>query len=100
MAQAVSSDKIPVGISACLMGQTVRFNGGHKRSRFCTDTLTRYFDFRAVCPEVAIGMSVPREPIRLVSETPEDSVIRAVGTDSPELDVTHQLTDYAHTVSQ
>ncbi len=100
MAQAVSSDKIPVGISACLMGQTVRFNGGHKRSRFCTDTLTRYFDFRAVCPEVAIGMSVPREPIRLVSETPEDSVIRAVGTDSPELDVTHQLIDYAHTVSQ
>ena len=97
--QVDTSIKIPVGISACLMGESVRFNGGHKRSRFCTDTLSEYFDFRAVCPEVAIGMTIPREPIRLVSETPDDSSVRAVGTDNPELDVTDDLTAYARTAS-
>jgi uncharacterized protein YbgA (DUF1722 family)/uncharacterized protein YbbK (DUF523 family) len=86
-----SDNKIPVGISACLTGQPVRFNGSHKRSRFCTDTLSQYFDFRPVCPEVAIGMGTPREPIRLVSETPTDTEIRAVGVDSPDLDVTDAL---------
>ena len=92
--------KIPVGISACLMGDSVRFNGGHKRSRFCTDILSEYFDFRSTCPEVAIGMGTPREPIRLVSEHPNDDNIRAVGVDTPELDVTDKLKDHAVTVSE
>ena len=93
---ASTSSRIPVGISACLMGQTVRFNGGHKRSRFCTDVLSEYFEFRPVCPEVAIGMGTPREPIRLVSELPDDDApVRAVGTDNPDLDVTDELTLFA-----
>ncbi|QQD20796.1 DUF523 domain-containing protein [Oceanospirillaceae bacterium ASx5O] len=43
--------RIPVGISACLMGHEVRYNGSHKRSRYCTDTLSQYFDFVSLCPE-------------------------------------------------
>ena len=87
------SERIPVGISACLMGAPVRFNGSHKRSRFCTDTLSRYFDFVSLCPETAIGLGTPREAIRLVSATPEAEV-RALGSNNPDLDVTAPLADY------
>lgn len=85
---------IPVGISACLMGEKVRFNGTHKHSRFCTDTLSRYFSFVSLCPEVAIGMSVPRPPIRLVSPASNDLTVRAVGVDDNTIDVTDALADY------
>jgi len=94
-----SDNKIPVGISACLTGQPVRFNGGHKRSRFCTDVLSQYFAFRPVCPEVAIGMGTPREPIRLISSTPTSDDIRAVGVDNPDVDVTSELRHYASDVA-
>lgn len=86
---------IPVGISACLMGENVRFNGSHKRSRFCTDVLSGYFDFRPVCPEVAIGLGTPREPIRLVASDSADQSPRAVGVSNPDLDVTSDLEQYA-----
>ncbi|HBM25392.1 MAG TPA: hypothetical protein DD411_17745, partial [Alcanivorax sp.] len=42
--------RIPVGISACLMGREVRHDGGHKHSRYCTGVLARYFRFRSLCP--------------------------------------------------
>jgi len=87
---------IRVGISACLMGQPVRFNGSHKRSRFCTDVLSQYVEFVPICPEVAIGLGTPRQPIRLVSESANSEDIRAVGTDNPDLDVTAPLHAYAH----
>ncbi len=61
-------NKIKVGISACLLGQSVRFNGSHKNSTFCSQVLSQWFDFVPICPEVEIGMGVPREPIRLVRE--------------------------------
>ena len=54
-----------VGISSCLLGRPVRFNGGHSRDRFLTQTLARYVDWVAVCPEVEIGLGAPREPLRL-----------------------------------
>src|SRR3954462_1164561 len=54
-----------VGISACLLGQEVRYNGGHKRDAFLTDTFGRYVEGVAVCPEVEVGMGTPRPPIRL-----------------------------------
>lgn len=57
--------KIRVGISACLLGQEVRYNGGHKRDAFLTDTFGRYVEWVAVCPEVEVGMGTPRPPIRL-----------------------------------
>ncbi|RBW48520.1 YbgA family protein [Marinobacter sp. F3R11] len=56
---------IPVGISTCLLGKEVRHDGGHKHSRYCTQVLAQYFDFRPVCPELEAGMGVPRPAIHL-----------------------------------
>ena len=58
--------RIKVGISSCLLGEAVRFDGGHKHLRLCTDSLSRFFEFVPECPEVGIGMGIPRKPIRLV----------------------------------
>jgi uncharacterized protein YbgA (DUF1722 family)/uncharacterized protein YbbK (DUF523 family) len=68
---------IPVGISSCLLGNEVRYDGGHKRDRYVTDTLSRYFRFVAVCPEVECGLSVPREAMRLVGH-PEGPRLRTI----------------------
>lgn len=59
-------EKIRIGISSCLLGNEVRYNGGHQRDRYITDTLSNYFDFVPVCPEVECGLPVPRESMRLV----------------------------------
>ncbi|PVZ57810.1 hypothetical protein C9422_15325 [Pseudomonas sp. B1(2018)] len=83
--------KPKIAISACLMGLDVRFNGGHKESRLCSRTLTDYFDFIPVCPEVAIGLGVPRQPIRLVSGADQPE---AVGTLDHNLNVTQPLANY------
>lgn len=56
---------IRVGISACLLGQEVRYDGGHKRDRYITDTLGRFFEWVPVCPEVEVGLGTPRETLRL-----------------------------------
>ena len=65
MLQEGSTVRLKVGISSCLMGDEVRFDGGHKRSAFATDELTRHIDLVRFCPEVGIGMPVPRPTIRL-----------------------------------
>jgi len=85
------SNKIAIGISACLLGRKVRFDGGHKRSRFITDALAGHFEFAAFCPEMAIGMGTPRQPICLVGE---DQNPQAVGVKTPLLNVTQPLRDY------
>jgi uncharacterized protein YbgA (DUF1722 family)/uncharacterized protein YbbK (DUF523 family) len=56
-----------VGVSSCLLGEEVRFNGGHKRFRFLTDELDPYVDWVSYCPEIEIGLGTPREPIRLTA---------------------------------
>lgn len=91
------SQNIPVGISACVLGQEVRYNGGHKRSRFCTDILSTVFDFKPYCPEVAIGLGIPRPTIRLVGD-PEKP--RVIGSDDPSLDVTERMYNYSDTTSK
>jgi len=58
-------EEILVGVSTCLLGQCVRHDGGHKRDPFLTETLAPYVRFVPVCPEVEIGLGVPREPIHL-----------------------------------
>lgn len=60
--------RVRVGISSCLLGNPVRYNGGHTRDRFITDTLGAYFEFLPVCPEVEAGFGVPREAFRLVGD--------------------------------
>jgi uncharacterized protein YbgA (DUF1722 family)/uncharacterized protein YbbK (DUF523 family) len=56
---------IRIGVSACLLGQEVRFDGGHKRNEFLADTLGAFVEFVPVCPELEIGLGVPRETLRL-----------------------------------
>lgn len=63
-----SARPIRVGISACLLGQEVRFDGGHKRDRYITDTLGQFFEWVLVCPEVEMGLGTPRETLRLVGD--------------------------------
>ena len=57
-----------LGISRCLLGDEVRFDGGHKRDRFLTDVLGRYVEWVPVCPEVEAGLGTPREAMRLVGD--------------------------------
>jgi uncharacterized protein YbgA (DUF1722 family)/uncharacterized protein YbbK (DUF523 family) len=61
--------KIRLGISACLLGEQVRYDGGHKLDRFLVQTLGRYVDYVPVCPEVEIGLPTPREALRLVGDS-------------------------------
>jgi hypothetical protein len=60
------TSEIRVGVSACLLGEQVRFDGGHKRNSFVTETLQKYVSFVPVCPQVDIGLDTPRETIHLV----------------------------------
>lgn len=62
------SPDIPIGVSACVVGERVRFDAGHKTHPFIARELSAYFRFIPVCPEVGMGMSVPRPAIRLVSD--------------------------------
>ena len=57
-----------VGVSSCLLGEEVRFNGGHKRFRFLTDELAPFVEWVPYCPEVEIGLGTPREPIQLTTD--------------------------------
>lgn len=60
------SDLIKLGVSHCLLGERVRYDGQHKRDSFIVDTLGKYVEFVPVCPEVECGLPVPREAMRLV----------------------------------
>jgi uncharacterized protein YbgA (DUF1722 family)/uncharacterized protein YbbK (DUF523 family) len=62
------SSQIRIGISACLLGQEVRFDGGHKRDQFLTTVLAPHVEFVPVCPEVEMGLGTPRETLRLVRQ--------------------------------
>jgi len=58
-------EKIKLGISTCLLGESVRYDGGHRLDRFLTDTLGQYVQYVPVCPEVECGLSIPRESMHL-----------------------------------
>ncbi|MCG5530372.1 DUF523 and DUF1722 domain-containing protein [Halorhodospira halochloris] len=100
MSQAQSSlpqdSLIPVGVSSCLLGEEVRYDGSHKRDRFITDKLSSYLEFVPICPEVAIGMSIPRPPIRL--ELVEGEV-RLRGVRDSCVDVTEPIGEYSSAIS-
>jgi len=70
---------IRIGISTCLLGENVRYDGGHKRDAFITETLAQFVSFVPVCPEVELGLGIPRETIHLVRRNGD---IRLVGTRS------------------
>lgn len=66
------SVKIPLGISACLLGEQVRFDGGHKRLAFAVNELAPFVRFEPICPEMAIGLPTPRPALRLVKQGDEE----------------------------
>ncbi|MCE0495022.1 YbgA family protein [Vibrio salinus] len=81
-------NKIPVGISSCVLGNNVRFDGGHKKNQFVTSELKPYFNFFPVCPEVEMGLPVPRPTIRL---TRLDGEVRLTETKDSSSDHTERL---------
>jgi len=82
---------IKVGISSCLLGQEVRFDGGHKREPFLTEVLAPYLEWVPVCPEVELGMGIPRESVQLVRAHGE---LRMLGTRSRR-DWTEPMQEFA-----
>ena len=90
--ETTAPEKIRVGISACLLGEEVRFDGGHKRDAYINGTLSEYFEFLPICPEAAVGLGIPREPIRLIQK---GNGVRARGVRTPGLDPTDDLADFA-----
>jgi uncharacterized protein YbbK (DUF523 family) len=87
----VGSAPVRIGISSCLLGERVRYDGGHKRDDALIAAFGRSVEWVPVCPEVEMGMGVPREPIRLVDDAPG---IRLVGTQSGT-DYTDAMRTYA-----
>ncbi len=84
-------EKLRLGISSCLLGEKVRFDGSHKHDRFLTGTLGRYVEYVPVCPEVELGLPTPRETLRLVGQ-PENQ--RLVFSKSGE-DITDSMQAWA-----
>jgi uncharacterized protein YbgA (DUF1722 family)/uncharacterized protein YbbK (DUF523 family) len=83
---------IRIGVSACLLGHAVRFDGGHKRDRFLTDTFGRFVEWVPVCPEEEAGFGTPREAMRLVDS---DGRLRLL-TVKTAIDLTERMERYAH----
>jgi uncharacterized protein YbgA (DUF1722 family)/uncharacterized protein YbbK (DUF523 family) len=77
---SIGDPRIRLGISACLLGERVRFDGGHKRDAFLVETLGRFVEWVPVCPEVESGMGAPREPMRLVRQAGRELHLRVTRT--------------------
>ena len=69
------TEKIRIGVSSCLIGEKVRWNGDHKQDRYVREILSRYFEYIPVCPEVEVGMGVPRETVALYGDPEKPSMI-------------------------
>jgi len=81
---------IKIGISSCLLGNNVRYDGGHSHDRFLTETLGRFTQYIPVCPEVECGMAIPREAVRLVGDPDHPSLV----TRKTGIDKTLQMQDW------
>ena len=84
-------DKIRLGISTCLLGENVRYDGGHKRDRFIIDTLGEFVEFVPVCPEVECGLPVPRESMHLVGDPESPRLV----TTRTKIDHTERMVNWA-----
>lgn len=93
----MSTEKPLVGIGACLMGEAVRYSGDSKRKNQHLENMKEHFSFKSLCPEVAIGMGVPRETIRLVGEIDD---VRLMDSRSQTLDYTAPMKDYARRIAK
>jgi len=88
---------IKIAVSACLVGHEVRYNGGHKRSNFIDSILSQHFEIMPLCPEVGIGMSIPRPPIHLIAVDNDggETKIEAALVDDHDTRFTKDLKEYA-----
>jgi uncharacterized protein YbgA (DUF1722 family)/uncharacterized protein YbbK (DUF523 family) len=84
-------EKIRLGISKCLLGENVRFDGGHKLDRFLTETLGQYVDYVPVCPEVECGLPVPRESMHLEGDPDAPRLV----TTRTKQDMTERMLQWA-----
>jgi len=82
---------VRLGVSACLLGERVRYDGGHKRDAFLTDVLDPYVEWVPVCPEVEIGLGVPRPTLRLAGSPKAPRLVQEAGGE----DLTARMRDYA-----
>lgn len=93
MAKIVVNDKpLKLAVSACLLGELVRYDGGHRRHPFVAEVLADLFDLVAVCPEVGVGMGVPRPMIQLVDQ---GGGLRVLRVGDPQCDETERLRRYS-----
>jgi uncharacterized protein YbgA (DUF1722 family)/uncharacterized protein YbbK (DUF523 family) len=84
-------NRMRIGLSTCLLGENVRFDGGHKRDRFVTDTLGQFLEFVPVCPEMECGLGVPRESMRLVGKPESPRLV----TNRTKIDHTERMITWA-----
>jgi len=84
-------EKIKLGISTCLLGENVRYDGGHKLDRFLTDTLGQYVEYVPVCPEVECGLPIPRESMHLVGDPDSPRLL----TTRSKQDMTDRMVQWA-----
>ncbi len=82
--------KITIGVSSCLLGEKVRYDGSHKHDGYVAETLGAYFSYVSVCPEVECGMPTPREPIRLEGDPESPRLV----TRMTRRNVTEQMLSY------
>lgn len=87
----MTAARMRIGVSQCLLGENVRFDGGHKNNDYVVGTLGAWFDFVAVCPEMEIGLGTPRESLRLVQS---GSQVRLVAPKSGS-DHTTKMREYS-----
>jgi len=80
-------NRIKLGVSSCLLGNPVRYDGGHKHDRYITDILGKFMDFIPVCPEVEAGFGIPREAMRLLGS---DDGVRLI-TQKTKIDQTDRM---------
>ena len=84
------TDSITVGVSSCLLGEHVRYDGGHKHDRYITDILGRWFRFLPVCPEVGCGLPIPREAMRLEGDPASPRLMTRIS----RIDLTDRMLSY------
>jgi uncharacterized protein YbgA (DUF1722 family)/uncharacterized protein YbbK (DUF523 family) len=84
-------EKIKLGISSCLLGENVRYDGGHKLDRFLTDTLGQYVEYVSVCPEMECGLGIPRESMHLEGDPDSPRLV----TTYTKKDMTDRLVGWA-----
>lgn len=85
-----------VGISSCLMGNKVRYDGQGKFNRLIDQHIAPYVSLLPICPEAAVGLGIPRPPVQLIEKQQD---IFAIGRDNPDINVTEELNHFGDTLS-